>query len=152
MERLKCTSTFHRYPSIMQPFLSRGAESLLYSCPQHKSCFSAFHPVFWLRAGCQRVVHHCWKRAGLHCDSLNESSYKNSPVVKTGDACDQYPHEPQPVTVSQSQRNLVYLPNQLMQKRRNERPVWHQLSPPIISVPIFHQDHSILQPYGGLLP
>lgn len=25
-------------------------------------------------------------------------------------------------------------------------------SPSIISVPIFHKDHSILQPYGGLLP
>lgn len=51
-----------------------------------------------------------------------------------------------------SQRNLVYLSNQLVEKRRNERPVWHQRSPSIISVPIFHKDHSILQPYGGLLP
>lgn len=32
----------------------------------------------------------------------------------------------QMVTVSQSQRDPVYLPNQLVEERRNERPVWHQ--------------------------
>lgn len=36
-------------------------------------------------------------------------------------------------------KNLVYLSNQLVEKKRNERPVWHQRSHSIISFPIFPQ-------------
>lgn len=115
-------------------------------CPLHKHWrFITFYDSWMSRWS--RILLKKSKPASQNDEVFSEIS----PIGKAGDACDQYPHEPNWLLLL-SQRNLVYLSNQLVEKKRNERPVWHQRSHSIISFPIFHKDHSILQPYGGLLP
>lgn len=113
-------------------------------------CCTSSHTVLLSNAAeqpqCCTYVHDT-KREPLNAGETKNVQTKT--VIKAGHAGDQNPYELTPVTASVP----VYVSNQLSGEVRGMRGLCDTpCSPSIISVPIFHKDHSVLRPYGGVLP